>query len=92
MPFDYLCGKLVSMLQHFDAIYENGVLKPLQPIALPEHQRVRVSVDVSADSADASESFFDAANRIGVLGCVKGTPSDLSTNKAYFEGFGKRDA
>jgi len=32
------------MLQHIHAIYEDGVLKPLEPLHLPEHQRVRVSV------------------------------------------------
>ena len=28
-----------------DAIYENGLLRPLSPLALPEHARVRVAVD-----------------------------------------------
>jgi predicted DNA-binding antitoxin AbrB/MazE fold protein len=32
-----------------DAIYENGVLRPLSPLALPEHARVRLSVDSPAD-------------------------------------------
>lgn len=32
-----------------DAIYENGVLRPLSPLALPEHARVRLSVDGPAD-------------------------------------------
>jgi predicted DNA-binding antitoxin AbrB/MazE fold protein len=28
-----------------DAIYENGILRPLSPLVLPEHARVRVAVD-----------------------------------------------
>ncbi len=28
-----------------DAIYENGLLRPLQPLALAENERVRVSVE-----------------------------------------------
>ena len=28
----------------FEAIYEDGVLKPLAPIKLPEHQRVTVRI------------------------------------------------
>jgi predicted DNA-binding antitoxin AbrB/MazE fold protein len=32
-----------------DAVYEDGVLKPLGALDLPEHQRVRVTVDVAAD-------------------------------------------
>jgi predicted DNA-binding antitoxin AbrB/MazE fold protein len=37
------------MTQLIDAIYENGVLRPLSPLALPEHARVRLSVDGPAD-------------------------------------------
>lgn len=29
---------------HFDAIYENGVLRPLNPVDLPEHERLSVVV------------------------------------------------
>jgi predicted DNA-binding antitoxin AbrB/MazE fold protein len=40
---------------HFDAIYENGVLRPLSPLALPEHSRVRITVappNGNSNSAD----------------------------------------
>lgn len=30
--------------QQFDAIYENGVFKPLTPLSLPENQRVTLVV------------------------------------------------
>ena len=30
------------MLQSFDAIYEDGVLKPMAPLPLNEHEKVRV--------------------------------------------------
>lgn len=33
------------MSQKVEAIYEDGVLKPLQPLALAEHQRVSVTID-----------------------------------------------
>ncbi len=33
-----------------DAIYENGVLRPLGSLDLAEHQQVRVTVDTSAPS------------------------------------------
>jgi predicted DNA-binding antitoxin AbrB/MazE fold protein len=32
-----------------DAVYEGGVLRRLSALDLPEHQRVRVTVDVAAD-------------------------------------------
>lgn len=33
-----------AMEQHVDAIYEDGVLKPLSPLTLANHQRVSVTV------------------------------------------------
>jgi predicted DNA-binding antitoxin AbrB/MazE fold protein len=85
------------MDQQFPAVYEDGVIKPLEPLHLPEHQRVWVSI--AADNGttftptDADgESFYDAAARLGYVGCIKGTPGDLSTNKKYMEGFGKSGA
>jgi predicted DNA-binding antitoxin AbrB/MazE fold protein len=37
-----------------DAIYENGVLRPLQPLDLPEHEHVIVSVVKAAASGRSS--------------------------------------
>ena len=36
------------MVRQFDAIYEQGVLRPLEPLTLPEHQRVRLTIEESA--------------------------------------------
>ena len=33
------------MVRQLDAVYERGVLRPLEPLALSEHQRVRLTVD-----------------------------------------------
>jgi predicted DNA-binding antitoxin AbrB/MazE fold protein len=33
---------------HVDAVYENGVLRPLKPLDLREHERVLVSVEKTA--------------------------------------------
>jgi metal-responsive CopG/Arc/MetJ family transcriptional regulator len=35
------------------------------------------------------ESAYDLAKRIGLIGVFKGGPSDLSTNPAHMEGFGR---
>jgi predicted DNA-binding antitoxin AbrB/MazE fold protein len=45
------------MTNHVDAVYENGVLRPLGPLPLEEHQRVRVTV--SSISGDALASLAD---------------------------------
>jgi len=43
-----------------------------------------------ASNADSQPelSLFDAATKIGAIGISTGEPSDLSTNKEYFDGFG----
>jgi predicted DNA-binding antitoxin AbrB/MazE fold protein len=33
------------MARELEAIYEHGVLRPLEPLKLPEHQRVRLTID-----------------------------------------------
>jgi predicted DNA-binding antitoxin AbrB/MazE fold protein len=33
------------MSTHWEAVYENGVFRPLQPVQLPEHRRVIVTID-----------------------------------------------
>jgi hypothetical protein len=35
------------------------------------------------------ESCYDAALRAGLIGCIHGGPSDMSTNPKYMEGFGE---
>lgn len=35
----------------FDAIFENGVLRPLRPIGLPDRAKVRVTIDVPTPGA-----------------------------------------
>jgi hypothetical protein len=40
----------------------------------------------------AEETAFDVMDRAGLIGCLKGvpgTPTDLSTNPAHMEGFGR---
>ena len=35
------------MARHLEAIYEQGVLRPLEPLVLEEHQRVRLTIEES---------------------------------------------
>ena len=34
-----------AMVRYLAAVYEQGVLRPLEPLALPEHQEVRLTLD-----------------------------------------------
>ena len=38
-----------------EAIYEGGVLRPLEELGLPEHQRVLVEIRLPAESTPASQ-------------------------------------
>jgi predicted DNA-binding antitoxin AbrB/MazE fold protein len=54
------------MTNHVDAIYENGVLRPLEPLPLEEHQRVRVTISsISGDSLASlvDQSFLEQARK-----------------------------
>lgn len=33
------------MVKQLEAVFEGGVLRPLAPLALPEHQRVTITID-----------------------------------------------
>ena len=41
-----------------EAVYENGVLKPTQPLPLKEHTRVRVAVEVKQSVARESAGML----------------------------------
>jgi predicted DNA-binding antitoxin AbrB/MazE fold protein len=52
------------MTNHVDAVYENGVLRPLEPLPLEENQRVRVTISsISSDSLASlvDQSFLELA-------------------------------
>jgi hypothetical protein len=41
------------------------------------------------DEKPAGENCYEMAKRLGLIGCARGMPSDLSTNPKYMEGFGR---
>ncbi len=47
-----------------EAIYENGLLRPLQPLALEEHARVRVSVETLGDDTERAEWLAQSERRL----------------------------
>lgn len=52
-----------------EAIYENGLLRPLSPLSLPEHARVRVAVDDLSDetSEDRAEWLAQSELRLSAV-------------------------
>ena len=47
-----------------DAVYENGVLRPLQPLDLSEHERVIVSVTKSSPTSSRSSLAEEYIERV----------------------------
>jgi predicted DNA-binding antitoxin AbrB/MazE fold protein len=41
------------MVRHLDAIFSQGAFRPLEPLALPEGTRVRLSVEAETNPASA---------------------------------------
>jgi hypothetical protein len=47
------------------------------------------SKSASRTKKDMARSTYELLDAVGLIGCVKGAPKDLSTNKKYFAGFGE---
>lgn len=80
-----------------DAIYENGVLRPVQPLALAEQERVRVTVEAGNGTkateerlAQESQSQPSLAERIVARarsvppGGLDGLPDDLAGEHDHY--------
>lgn len=48
------------MSTHLEAVYENGVFRPLQPVSLPEHLRVTMTIDEGVEAGCAAEQVHFA--------------------------------
>ena len=54
-----------------------------------ESALVREALESYLGEASTSSSAYDLAREAGLIGCVRGGPSDLSANRKHFEGFGQ---
>lgn len=72
------------MSQQFDAIYDNGVLKPLVPLSLPDKARVRISVE-SQSAIESPPQPQDEWER-NLLGLAKDCVVSLSDSTVSSEG------
>jgi predicted DNA-binding antitoxin AbrB/MazE fold protein len=52
------------MTTAIDAIYEDGMLRPLQPLTLPEHTRVRVSVQTLESDSERAAWLAQSERRL----------------------------
>jgi predicted DNA-binding antitoxin AbrB/MazE fold protein len=50
------------MSRNIEAVYEGGVLKPLSPLKLNEHQKVKITVEGGESVVRATSSMFSGPN------------------------------
>ena len=62
------------MLQNIDAVYEEGVFRPLETLKLPEKQRVKIQVDIEKQT-ESVESVFRFMSNIDCLTLPSGKSS-----------------
>jgi predicted DNA-binding protein len=55
----------------------------------PESEVVRDALERYLGQSSIPASAYDLARDAGLIGCVRGAPRDLSTNRKHFEGFGE---
>jgi predicted DNA-binding antitoxin AbrB/MazE fold protein len=46
------------MSRNIEAVYEGGVLRPLSPLKLNEHQKVRITVEGGESAVRATSGMF----------------------------------
>ena len=66
------------MVKHLDAVCEHGILRPLEPLALAEHQRVHLTVDESTAPLSwlSSEPVNDRLRRSWAASWVTGNGAE----------------
>ncbi len=66
MPFALPTGPGLksNVTTAIDAVYEGGLLRPLQPLSLPEHAHVRISVETLPIDAERTEWLNQSERRL----------------------------
>ena len=49
------------MVRQLEAVFEHGMLRPLEPLALPEHQRVLLTLEDQSEPQNGNKSVPDPA-------------------------------
>ncbi|HEY3394657.1 MAG TPA: antitoxin family protein [Lacipirellulaceae bacterium] len=77
------------MIHNIEAIYDHGVFRPIQPLALPEGARVHLSIE-EADGAQQQEAKPEGEPTTllermkDVVGVIDDLPEDSSTNLDHY--------
>jgi hypothetical protein len=79
---DYQRHLLASAADQQGAPWPVVFEKAIAPLAEKKSQ--------TTDENGEAETPYEVLLRHGLIGCIEGTPVDLSTNKKHMEGYGKR--
>jgi predicted DNA-binding antitoxin AbrB/MazE fold protein len=60
-----------------EAVYENGILKPAEPLSLPEGMRVRLTIMPADENHDPM---------VAVIGTCDGPPDGADNHDKYIHG------
>ncbi len=73
------------MSQHFEAIYDNGVLKPLIPLSLPDKTLVRLSVESQPGGGLQPQDEWER-NLLGLaVDCAVSLPNTAVSSEGLYE-------
>jgi predicted transcriptional regulator len=72
-----------------DADTERRLREEARAAGKNESDVVREALAAYFASRQKEASALEVAQRAGIIGCAKGLPPDLSTNREHFEGFGR---
>jgi predicted DNA-binding antitoxin AbrB/MazE fold protein len=76
------------MTHDIDAIYDHGVFRPIQPLAMPEGARVRLRVEQGTSDSAAERQDGEAPTLLerlkNVVGSIDDLPEDSSTNLDHY--------
>jgi predicted DNA-binding antitoxin AbrB/MazE fold protein len=76
------------MVHNIDAIYDQGVFRPVAPVSLPAGTRVHLRIEEEIDTEPAAPAATDAPSlreRLkDVVGTVDDLPEDSSTNLDHY--------
>ena len=78
---------LDESLKH--ALEAAAVARGVEPSLIVQEALIRHLGEEDRPEEVESENAYEMAVRLGIVGCIDGTPPDLSTNPTYYEGFGR---
>jgi metal-responsive CopG/Arc/MetJ family transcriptional regulator len=82
-----MAGKRISV--RLDEKLHKKLEQRASAVRVDESEIVRQALTEYLSKHESQHSLYDLFKKAGLIGIYKDGPRDLSTNKKYFEGFGR---